>query len=128
MDWGDRILFGGGRGWLGAQASGEVLEIGVGTGRNLRFFPPSVRLTEIDISPRMLDRAKHRAAASRLTVDLRVVDAQALKFADGSFDTVLFGIALWSIPDDRQAIAEARRVLRQGGRVVLLEHFRSPNR
>lgn len=127
MDWGDRILFSGGREWLAAQASGEVLEVGVGTGRSLPLFPASVRLTGIDISPRMLDRARHRAAASSLTVDLRVGDAQALTFTDDSFDTVLFGLALCSIPDDRRAIAEARRVLRPGGRVALLEHVRSPN-
>lgn len=59
MTWADRILFGGGREWLAAQASGEVLEIGVGTGRNLPFFPPNIRVTGVDISPRMLDRAKH---------------------------------------------------------------------
>jgi len=127
MDWGDRILFGGGREWLAAQASGEVLEIGVGTGRNLPFFPPNIRVTGIDISPRMLDRAKHRAAALDLTVDLRLGDAQALEFPDGSFDTVLFGLALCSIPDDRRAVTEARRVLRPGGRVALLEHVRSAN-
>jgi ubiquinone/menaquinone biosynthesis C-methylase UbiE len=127
MDWGDRILFGGGREWLAAQASGEVLEIGVGTGRSLPLFPPNIRVTGIDISPRMLDRAKHRAATLGLGVDLRVGDAQAMEFADGSFDTVLFGLALCSIPDDRRAIAEARRVLRPGGRVALLEHVRSPN-
>lgn len=68
-----------------------------------------------------------RGAALHLTVDLRVGDAQTLEFPDGSFDTVLFGLALCSIPDDRRAVAEARRVLRPGGRVALLEHVRSPN-
>ena len=127
MDWADRILFSGGREWLEAQASGEVLEIGVGTGRSLPFFPPNIRLTGIDVSPLMLDRAKHRAAALRLTVDLRAGDAQALEVADESVDTVVFGLTLCSIPDDRRAVAEARRVLRPGGRVALLEHVRSPN-
>lgn len=127
MDWADRILFVGGREWLAAQASGEVLEIGVGTGRSLPLFSPNIRVTGIDISPRMLDRAKHRAAALRLTVDLRVGDAQALEFPDNSFDTVLFGLTLCSIPDDRRAVAEARRVLRPGGCVALLEHVRSTN-
>ena len=127
MDWADRILFSGGREWLAAQASGEVLEIGVGTGRSLPFFPPSIRVTGVDISPRMLDRAKRRAAALRLTVDLRVGDAQALEFADDSFDTVLFGLTLCSIPDDRRGVAEARRVLRPDGCVAMLEHVGSPN-
>lgn len=127
MDWADRILFSGGREWLTAQASGEVLEIGVGTGRSLPLFSPSVRLTAIDISPRMLDGAKHRAAALGLTVDLRVGDAQAIEFPDNSFDTILVGLTVCSIPDDRRALAEARRVLRPGGRIALLEHVRSPN-
>jgi ubiquinone/menaquinone biosynthesis C-methylase UbiE len=127
MDWGDRILFRGGREWLARQASGEVLEVGVGTGRTIPSFPRSIRLTGIDISPRMLDRAKHRAATLGLGVDLRVGDAQALEFPDDSFDTVLFSLALCSIPDDRRAIAEASRVLRPGGRVALLEHVRSLN-
>jgi ubiquinone/menaquinone biosynthesis C-methylase UbiE len=60
-------------------------------------------------------------------VDLRVADAQRLGFADASFDTVVFTLALCSIPDDRRAVAEARRVLRPGGRLLLLEHVRSPN-
>ena len=67
MDCADRILFRGGREWLATQASGEVLEVGVGTGRSIPLFPRSVRLTGIDISPRMLDRAKHRAATRRST-------------------------------------------------------------
>jgi ubiquinone/menaquinone biosynthesis C-methylase UbiE len=127
MNWVDRILFAGGREWLGVQASGEVLEVGVGTGRNLPFYSPSVHLTGIDISPKMIDRARRRAAILGRRVDLRVGDAQALPFPDDSFDTVVSSLALCSIPDDRRAIAEARRVLRPGGRVALLEHVRSPN-
>jgi ubiquinone/menaquinone biosynthesis C-methylase UbiE len=126
MDWADRILFQGGREWLATQASGEVLEVGVGTGRTIPLFPRGIRLTGFDISPRMLDRAKQRAATLGFDVDLRVGDAQALGFPDDSFDTVLFALALCSIPDDRRAIAEATRVLRPGGHVALLEHVRSP--
>jgi ubiquinone/menaquinone biosynthesis C-methylase UbiE len=125
MNCADRILFRGGREWLARQASGDVLEVGVGTGRTIPLFPRSVRLTGIDISPRMLDSAKRRAATLGLDVDLRVDDAQALGFPSDSFDTVLFGLALCSIPDDHRAIAEAKRVLRPGGRVALLEHVRS---
>jgi len=127
MDWADRILFAGGREWLGVQAAGEVLDVGVGTGRSLPFYSPSLRLTGLDISPEMIDRARRRAAILGRAVDLRVGDAQALPFEDDSFDTVMFSLALCSIPDDRRAIAEARRVLRPGGRVALLEHVRSPN-
>jgi ubiquinone/menaquinone biosynthesis C-methylase UbiE len=122
----DRILFPGGRQWLCAQASGDVLEVGVGTGRNLSHYAPGVRLTAIDVSPRMLDLARQRMAQVGLLADLRVGDAQALEFPDESFDTVLFGLCLCSIPDDRAAVAEAERVLRPGGRVALVEHVRSP--
>jgi ubiquinone/menaquinone biosynthesis C-methylase UbiE len=122
----ERILFAGGREWLGAQASGDVLEVGVGTGRNLPHYPPDVRLTAIDVSPQMLALARRRAAAIDRDVDLRLGDAQALEFPDESFDTVVFGLCLCSIPDERRAVAEARRVLRGGGRIALLEHVRSP--
>jgi ubiquinone/menaquinone biosynthesis C-methylase UbiE len=127
MDWADRILFAGGREWLGRQASGQVLEVGVGTGRSLPFFSPSVRLTGIDISPEMIDRARRRAATLGRAIDLRIGDAQALALPADSFDTVVFSLALCTIPNGRRAIAEARRVLRPGGRVALLEHVRSPN-
>ncbi len=122
----ERLLFADGRHWVCSQARGEVLEIGVGTGRNLEHYPPSIRLTTIDISPPMLDIARQRASTLGREVDLRVGDAQALEFADESFDTVVFTLSLCSIPDDRKALREARRVLRPGGRLLLLEHVASP--
>lgn len=67
-------------------------------------------------------REGHRA----LAVELRVGDAQALGFPDASFDTVVSTLALCSIPDESRAVAKVRRVLRPGGRFVLLEHVRSP--
>jgi ubiquinone/menaquinone biosynthesis C-methylase UbiE len=127
MDLADRILFAGGREWLGGQVSGEVLEVGVGTGRSIPFFSTKVRLTGIDISPEMIDRARRRAATLGRAIDLRIGDAQALALPADSFDTVVFSLALCTIPNGRRAIAEARRVLRPGGRVALLEHVRSPN-
>ena len=70
--------------------------------------------------------ARQRAGALGREVDLRVGDAQALDLPDARFDTVVATLALSSIPDDRRAVAEARRVLRPGGRLLLLEHVRSP--
>ena len=122
----ERFLFGDGREWVCSQAEGEVLEIAVGTGRNLPFYPPGVRLTAIEFSPSMLAIARQRAQEQGFDVDLREGDAQALEFPDRSFDSVVCTLALCSIPDDRQAVAEARRVLRPGGRFLLLEHVRSP--
>jgi len=123
----ERLLFGGGREWVCSQAEGDVLEIAVGTGRNLAVYEPGVRLTAIDFSPAMLAVARARARHTHPNADLRVGDAQALEFADETFDTVVITLALCSIPDDRRAVAEAWRMLRPGGRLLLLEHVRSPS-
>jgi ubiquinone/menaquinone biosynthesis C-methylase UbiE len=121
----ERVLFGDGRRWVASQASGDVLEIALGTGRNLRFYPPNVRLTGIELSPAMLELARSEAADVGRDADLRVGDAQALEFTDESFDTVTCTLGLCTIPDDRAAVAEVWRVLRPGGRFVLMEHVRS---
>ena len=124
----ERLLFGDGRRWVCSQASGDVLELAVGTGRNLAYYPPGVRLTGVELSPAMLSIACRRAAELALKADLQLGDAQALGFADASFDTVVCTLALCTIPDERAALIEAGRVLRPGGRLVLLEHVRSPRR
>jgi ubiquinone/menaquinone biosynthesis C-methylase UbiE len=111
-------------GVLGAE--GDVLEIGIGTGRNLEHYPEGIRLTGIDFSAPMLEIGRQRAKDLGRSVDLRLGDAQALEFPDASFDRVVCTLALCSIPDDRRAVSEARRVLRPGGRFLLLEHVRSP--
>ena len=124
----DRVLdFAGGRRWVCSQATGDVLEIGIGTGLNLSYYQNGIRLTGIEFSPDMLELARERAnELGRGDPDLRLGDAQALEFPDESFDTVVCTLALCTIPDDRKAVAEARRVLRPGGRLLLLEHVRSP--
>jgi ubiquinone/menaquinone biosynthesis C-methylase UbiE len=122
----EKVFVGDGRRWVCEQARGEVLEIGIGTGRNLPYYPPAVRVTGIDLTPAMLEVARQRAHELGREVDLRVDDAQALEMPNERFDTVVVTLALSSIPDDRQAVAEARRVLRPGGRLLLLEHVRSP--
>jgi ubiquinone/menaquinone biosynthesis C-methylase UbiE len=124
----EALLFAGGRQWACGEAAGEVLEVAIGTGRNLGAYPADVRLTGIDLSPRMLDRARGRAAALARDADLRVADAQDLPFGDETFDTVVCTLGLCSIPDERQAVREMHRVLRPGGRLLLLEHVRSPIR
>jgi ubiquinone/menaquinone biosynthesis C-methylase UbiE len=121
----ERILFGDGRQWVCSQAQGDVLELAAGTGRNLKHYPPGVRVTGIELSPAMLEIARREATALGRDADLRVGDAQALEFPDESFDTVVCTLSLCTIPDDRRAVAEVRRVLRPGGRFLLLEHVRS---
>ena len=122
----ERLFFGGGREWVCSQARGEVLEIAVGTGRNLPFYPEGIQLTGVELSPKMLAIARRRARELDAEFDLRTGDAQDLPFLDASFDTVVATLALCTIPDDRRAVAEAARVLRPGGRLLLLEHVRSP--
>ena len=121
----ERIQFGGGRQWVCSQTHGEVLEVAVGTGRNLPFYPESVRLSGIDFSPAMLDIARARATELGREIDLREGDAQALPFPDASFDTVVCTLGLCGFPDDRAAIAEMHRVLRPNGTVLLLDHVGS---
>ncbi len=122
MDRWDRRLFGDSRPWVCGRAVGDVLEVAVGTGRNLPFYPDGVRLTGVDWSPAMLGIARARAAALGREADLRPGDAQALDFPDGSFDTVVCAVGLCAIPDDRRAITELARVLRPGGRLLLVDH------
>ena len=122
----ERILFGDGRQWVCSQATGDVLEIAVGTGRNLRHYPDRIRLTGIDLSPEMLELARHEAAGLGREADLRIGDAQALDFPDESFDTVTCTLGFCTIPDTTAAAREAFRVLRPGGRLLMLEHVRSP--
>jgi ubiquinone/menaquinone biosynthesis C-methylase UbiE len=122
----DRVLFEGGREWACSQIDGEVLEVAIGTGRNMPFYPAGVRVTGVELTPEMLALARERAEELGADVDLRLGDAQQLEFDDASFDTVLITFGLCTIPDDRAAIAEAFRVLRPGGKLVAIEHVRSP--
>ena len=123
---GGRVI-GDGRAWLASEARGDTLEVGIGTGRTLRWYPDTVRLTGIELSDAMLRIAVTRAVAGGRHADLRLGDATALPFADETFDTVTFCLVLCTIPDDARAVAEAVRVLRPGGRIVAFEHTRSPN-
>lgn len=122
----DRTLFAGTREWVCAQARGEVLEIAIGTARNLPFYPADVQLTGVELSAAMIEVARKKAEELGREVDLRLGDAEALEFADSSFDTVICTYSLCTIPDDRAAVAEVKRVLRPGGKFVLAEHVRSP--
>jgi ubiquinone/menaquinone biosynthesis C-methylase UbiE len=123
----DRLLLGDGRKRLCSFARGDTLELAIGTGLNIAFYPPDVRLTGIDVSPGMLSVARARADKELgVRAELRLGDAQDIDFPDGSFDTVLCTLSLCTIPDETRALAEAYRVLRSGGTLLLLEHVRSP--
>ncbi len=118
----ERRLFGDGRQWVCSQASGDVLEVAIGTGRNLPYYPHGAHLTGIEFSPAMLELARRQADQLGLVVDLRLGDAQALDLPDASFDAVVCTLSLCAIPDERRAVAEMKRVLRPGGRLLLLDH------
>ena len=111
-----------------AQARGDVLELGVGTGQTLRLYPPDCRLTGIDPSQKMLERARHKAQRLGRQVDLRPMSAEALDFPAASFDTVVSSLVFCSVDDPSRALAEARRVLRPGGQLLMIEHIRPHGR
>jgi ubiquinone/menaquinone biosynthesis C-methylase UbiE len=121
----EKIQFGGGREWLGARAEGRVLEVAIGTGRNLPYYPADATVTGVDLSPAMLAIARQRAADLGLDVDLRAGDAERLPFDDEAFDTAVCALSLCTIPDPAAAIGEMRRVLVPGGRLLLLDHIGS---
>lgn len=113
------------RAWACSQAGGRTLEVAIGTGLNLPLYPSDLSLTGIDLSPEMLAIARARAESLGREVDLREADAQALPFEDESFDTVVCTYSLCNVPDDAVAVAEMSRVLKRGGRVILVDHIRS---
>jgi len=121
----ERTFIEDGREWITSRARGRVLEVAVGTGRDLPFYPADVTLTGIDLSPAMLALARKRAAELGRDVELKIGDAQKLPFDDESFDTVVTALALCSIPHPVAAIGEMKRVLVPGGRLLLLDHIRS---
>ncbi|MBA0127655.1 methyltransferase domain-containing protein [Haloechinothrix sp. YIM 98757] len=118
----DRIFFAGSRQWACEQATGDTLEVAIGTGLNLESYPDDVTLTGVDLSAEMLEVARKRAEQLGRSVELRQANAHELPFADASFDTVVCTLGLCTIPEERTAIDEMRRVTRPGGRLVLLDH------
>jgi phosphatidylethanolamine/phosphatidyl-N-methylethanolamine N-methyltransferase len=107
---------------------GHVLEVGVGTGRNLPYHPPQSEVTAIDISPKLLAKAARKARKGGRLLELGLMDAQRLAFADDSFDSAAATFVFCSVPDPLVGLAEVRRVLKPGGRLLLLEHVRLKNR
>lgn len=105
-----------------AYAEGRVLEIGVGTGRNLPHYRAGVELHAIDFSQEMLHRAGRRAERLGLRVSFQAMDAESLAFPGASFDTVVCTLVACTFPHPERAFGEMRRVVHPGGRVLMLEH------
>jgi phosphatidylethanolamine/phosphatidyl-N-methylethanolamine N-methyltransferase len=102
---------------------GSLLEVGVGTGLALPGYPPTTRVTGIDLSPEMLARAQGRAREHQLDVTLRLMDAEHMDFADDSFDCVTLPYVLSVTSEPARLVAEARRVCKPDGHVIVVNHF-----
>lgn len=113
---------------LFAHAKGRILDVGVGTGCNIPFYPEGSKVVGIDMSERMLDRARERARELGRPMTLRPMNLLSLDFPDGSFDTVSATFVLLCLPDELQkaALRELRRVTRPGGRILILDYRQSP--
>ncbi len=114
---------------LWAQAQGpDILEVGVGTGKNFPFYPENARMTAIDFSEKMLQQAEKKKNRQAITVDLQLMDVQSLCYADNSFDTVIGTFVFCSVPQPKKGLQELYRVCKPGGQVLLLEHVLSSNK
>jgi phosphatidylethanolamine/phosphatidyl-N-methylethanolamine N-methyltransferase len=110
------------------QSAERVLEVGVGTGINLSLYPKNCSVTGIDFSAPMLEIARERAARKEVqNVRLLQMDAADMKFADNSFDIVYAPYVISVVPDPVTVAREMHRVCRPGGRIIVLNHFLSPN-
>src|SRR6059036_3509774 len=113
----------------GLSPSDTVLEVGIGTGLNLPLYPAACRLTGIDLSSEMLDKAVERVQNLAMpNVTLKVMDATSMDFGDNEFDKALATYTISAVPDPVAVLREMRRVVKPGGTLVILNHFRSEGR
>ncbi len=115
-----------------AESGVRILEAGVGTGKNMPYYPSGAEITAIDFSPRMIDRAEKRKRKLESArdidielIDLRVMDIENLEFEGGSFDYIVTTCVFCSVPDPIRGLEELKRVLKPGGRIFMLEHMLS---
>lgn len=112
---------------LASKSKGRVLEVGIGTGRNLPFYPAACEITGVDISEKMVEEGRIFALNLGIAINLLVMDAENLGFNDNTFDTVLCTLSLCTIPDPIRALSEMKRVCKSEGKILFLEHVRSYN-
>jgi phosphatidylethanolamine/phosphatidyl-N-methylethanolamine N-methyltransferase len=107
----------------------SVLEVGIGTGLNLPLYPATCRLTGIDLSQEMLDKAVERVQTLAMpNVRLKVMDATSMDFGEDEFDSAIATYTISAVPDPVAVLREMRRVVKPNGRIVILNHFRSERR
>jgi len=122
---GERRMLGPFRQRLVGAARGQVLELGAGTGANFPYYPPSATIMATEPDPFMLARARKRAAELGRAIALCQCPAEALPFADASFDTVVATLVFCSVQDPMRALTEVRRVLKPDGLFRFIEHVRA---
>lgn len=108
---------------MDCRAGDRVLEVGVGTGLSLQYYPDGVHVTGIDVSPHMLERAHARLNGAADRVELALMDAQELEYADDCFDKVVAMYVASVVPDPQRMVAEMKRVCRPGGEMFIVNHF-----
>jgi ubiquinone/menaquinone biosynthesis C-methylase UbiE len=119
----ERLLIRDSREWVCSRATGRTLELGAGTGLNLRWYPTDVDLVVVDLDRDCLEVSAERADQNGQPVRVAVADGQRLPFADGSFDTVVCTLSICAVDDRAAALTETYRVVRPGGSLLLLDHL-----
>lgn len=119
----------GGKRWrkmLWSEVSGNtILEAGIGTGSNILYYPEGKKIYGIDFSPKMVEIAKDKAKRYGKDVDIRVMDIENLEFNDNTFDAIVTSCVFCSVPDPIKGLKELKRVLKNDGKLFMLEHVRS---
>ena len=109
--------------WSGV-AGGLVLEVGVGSGPNIPYYPANAKVTAVDVNPGRIEAARQRALALGSPVELRVMNSERLDFPDAAFDSAVATLVFCSVPDPVQGLRELGRVVKPGGDIRLVEHVR----
>ncbi|HLR73507.1 MAG TPA: class I SAM-dependent methyltransferase [Pseudogracilibacillus sp.] len=126
-NWMDQMIRKKWRKQLLSNLDGEILEVGIGTGSNLPYYPDHIHLTGIDFSKGMLSHARKQAKQLSFPLKLLEMDAQEMTFEDNTFDFIVATCVYCSVPNPAQGMKEMRRVCKPDGEILLLEHMRSDN-